>query len=201
MSVNLSADEVERRLPSLQFVGDDDLTDETVRITANAPDWFWWQPAASTHHHPETRKERGLWAHTLLLSTAIEAMVDTDLQRNRLRTDEKDLLHVAAILHDQRKHGVDDDPEWHGAHAKTMADVIRSASDLPGQVADAVESHMGPRSWDGERPPSTTFEELLHRADMIASRPEFAVALPTDAPEELDHIDLPRAEMDYADDS
>lgn len=195
MTDNLSPNEVRRRLPSLSHIDDGRLLSETIRLTANAPDWFWTHPAASNHHHPETRKERGLWAHTLLLSTAIEAMTETDLARGRITDREKDLLHVAAILHDQRKHGVRDEPEWNGEHARTMANVIRSASDLPAQVADAVESHMGPRSWDGQRPPSTTFEEILHRSDMIASRPQFAVGLPADAPEELDHIDLPRIEL------
>lgn len=187
---SLSPSEVERRIPSIRLIEDDNLWRETARLTADAPDYFWTVPASTSgYHHPRCRGERGLWAHTLMLSSVIERLAESRVALGELTEDEVDVARAAAILHDQRKNGDPASPSSSSVsdHDLRMADVVRSELDVDvlvrDAVADAIAAHMGP--WYDGPEPETPVERLVHDADMIASTASITPELPEPVPDEL----------------
>lgn len=186
----LSETEVERRLPTLQLIDDARTRAITTRLSRDAPEYFWHVPASSSgYHHPACRGERGLWAHTLMLSTVIDRLADSYVQQGRLEPADVDLAHAAAILHDQRKNGDPENPSKKSTsdHDLRMARVVRE-SPLDDRVADAVAAHMGP--WYDGPQPETPLERLVHHADMVASTASITPGVQGPVPEELAHCGL-----------
>lgn len=183
---NLPVDEAQRRMPALGLIEDAGIRTETLELAACAPEYFWNVPA-STHgyHHPICQKERGLWAHTLMVASAIDRLVDSYEQRGLITGDEPDYARSAAILHDMRKNGDPDSPSSSSVsdHDMRMASVIREHSTLPDEIANAVETHMGP--WYDGPEPEHPLDDLVHNADMMASTPNATLAVPGPVPEEL----------------
>jgi hypothetical protein len=178
----LSLSETHRRMPSLQLIDDDDMREQTHRITRLAPAYFWERPGSTAGYH--NAHDRGLWAHTLKLSTVIERLADSYTGRGLLRAPlDVDRAHAIAILHDQRKAGEDGD-ETQSDHDLRMGEVVREKSPLGETVARAIESHMG--AWGDGPEPSSTLAELVHVADMTASDDNVGIALPGPVPEELE---------------
>lgn len=190
-STRLDLEEVTRRVPTLRLVEDADVREETARLTASAPAYFWEVPASTSgYHHPLCRGERGLWVHTLMLSTVVEELGASLVELGRLDRDDLDLAHAAAVLHDQRKNGDPTAPSTSSVsdHDLRMARVVREESDLPEKVAKAVESHMGP--WYDGPDPETPLEDLVHTADMVASTETVTAGVQGPLPEELDGLGL-----------
>ena len=189
----LSETEVYRRLPALNLIRSESIREATAELSADAPDYFWTVPASTSgFHHPACRKERGLWAHTLMVSTAVERLVDSYEQRFDI---EPDHARAAAILHDQRKNGDPAAPSDKSAsdHDLLMADVVRQKMPLPKTIADAVSEHMG--AWYDGPEPSSPLSELVHNADMMASTANATLAIPGPIPEELEHLELSEADV------
>lgn len=185
---SLSLDEVRRRIPSLRLIDDDELREATARLTADAPEYFWTVPASTGgYHHPRCRGERGLWVHTLMLSTVIDRLAESRVELGEIPEDRVDVAHAAAILHDQRKNGDPASPSSSSVsdHDLRMAEVVRDDLDVAIRdvVADAIASHMGP--WYDGPEPETPVERLVHDADMIASTASITAELPEPIPDEL----------------
>ncbi|AWB27790.1 HD domain-containing protein [Halococcoides cellulosivorans] len=193
----LDTAELRRRLPAVALIDDERLARAVLGCSAQAPEYFWNVPAsAGEYHHPACREPRGLWAHTLLVATVVDELGDTYLEQGRIDADGRDEAIAAAILHDQRKYGGDDelDRSAHSNHDERMARVIRETSALPDRIADAVAAHMGP--WYAGPAPETPVEDLVHTADVIASRPSITPSLPEPVPAELADLDLPSVPVD-----
>ena len=186
----LDKEEVYRRLPSLNLIEDETIRHTTAQLSAQAPEYFWNVPASvSSYHHPICREERGLWVHTLMVSTAVERLGDSYEARFDVDVDH---ARSAAILHDQRKNGAPEAPSTSSVsdHDLQMAQVIRE-SGLPETVADAVAAHMGP--WYDGPEPESPLDELVHNADMLASTENATLAVPGPVPEELHEYELTSA--------
>lgn len=171
-------EEVERRLPTLALIDDGELRHAVAQISADAPEYFWHVAASSSeYHHPTCRGHRGLWLHTLMLSTVIERIVPSLVKQTDVAFDEDDadLAHAAAILHDQRKNGPAEASHRSSTqdHDLAMARVVRAAPveyeprARLDRIADAIEAHMGP--WYEGPEPSDPLGHLVHTADLIAS--------------------------------
>jgi len=194
-TATLDLREVRRRIPTLSLIGDPDVRKQTAQITAAAPEYFWQVPASKhSFHHPICREERGLWVHTLMLSTVIDRLADSYVEQGRLTEHEIDLAHAAAILHDQRKNGPATNPSETSTsnHDNQMARVVYSST-LPEAVGDAIASHMGP--WYDGPEPESDLDELVHTADMVASTETITPAIAAPIPEELSHFDLQAADL------
>lgn len=190
-----SRNEVERRLPTLQLIENDDLRERTVELTSEAPEYFWEVPASTSgYHHPLCRGEHGLWIHTLMLSTVIDRLADSYVGQGLIGEEEIDYAHAAAILHDQRKNGPPSSPSTSSVsnHEILMADEI-SAAGLSRKVAGAVESHMGP--WYDGPAPESELARLVHDADMIASTSTITPAIQEPIPEELTKHDIETVDL------
>lgn len=169
---HLSADTVRRRFPPLSLIDSRTIRLDTGRaLSEGTPEYFWTVPAASSykHHNPYCCGERGLWVHTLMVSTVYERLVGSWVAQDRLTEREADLGRAACLLHDLRKHG-ESYTEGDSAdrdHDLQAARFVREFTDLPSPVADAVASHMG--SWYEGPAPETPLQRLVHQADMIAA--------------------------------
>lgn len=179
-------DAVKRRIPTLQLIDDSGMRDKTAQITTRAPDYFWMVPASTSgYHHPLCREERGLWIHTLMLSTVIERLSDSWVEQGLINEHEVDLAHSAAILHDQRKNGLKTDISESSVsdHDVLMAQIVLSTS-LDERIASAIASHMGP--WYDGPEPKKPLEQLVHTADMICSTGTITPAVHGPLPHELE---------------
>lgn len=184
--VRKSVDAIERRLPTLQLIENGHIREATVALSCTAPPYFWKRPGSySGYHHGH---KHGLWLHTLKLSTVIESLFPSYMERDLLSPRERDYAHAAAILHDQRKNGRDPDSDsTSNVHDIVMADLIRETmigDELGELVAQAIEQHMGP--WGTGPVPNSVLNELVHTADMIASRKGYDIAIYEPVPEELE---------------
>ena len=192
----ISVEEVTRRVPTLRLIRSEDLRRETARVTARAPSYFWTVPASTSgYHHPLCRGERGLWVHTLMLSTVVEELGESRQELGELDREDVDRAHAAAVLHDQRKNGDPSRPSETSVsdHDLRMGSVLREESDLPDAVASAVESHMGP--WYDGPEPSTPVERLVHTADMVSSTASITPSVQGPLPEEISHLDVEEVDL------
>jgi len=81
----LPADEVTRRLPAVSEIRDRRIRSEVIELSQRAPAYFWWVPASTSgYHHPLCRGEHGLWAHSLMVVTAIDRLWDSYVERDLL---------------------------------------------------------------------------------------------------------------------
>ncbi|WP_312908477.1 HDIG domain-containing metalloprotein [Natronosalvus caseinilyticus] len=182
-------------MPTINLIDDGDVRHIVGELTADAPDYFWEVPASTSgFHHPACRNERGLWAHTLMLSTVIDRLADSYTGQGRLTEYDIDLAHAAAILHDQRKNGdpLNPSPKSTSDHDLQMAEVVLE-SDLDDAVADAIASHMG--AWYDGPYPSNDLEDLVHTADMVASTASITPKVQGPIPEELEHCGLEATDL------
>lgn len=147
------------------------------------PDYFYKAPASSTgKYHPEyALGEGGLVRHTIATVQILMWLMESE----ELTTRERDLMIIAAAMHDTRKLGNQKEYEQISytkfEHPMLAAAVVRS---LIGQgfdhedldfIAKAIESHMG--RWNTNKYsdvilpiPQTKYQRLLHQADYLASR-------------------------------
>jgi len=177
----LSVAEAERRLPSLECIADPQLRALCRDLSRFAPAYVWTRPGSYAGYHNAHR--HGLWLHTLKVSTAIERLGDSWVERGLLDERDLDHAHAAAILHDQAKDG---DPPGETApdHDCIMADGLADERDVPDAVVRAVRAHMGP--WgEGPAPRLGSVGRLLHIADMVASADDIRLRPPEPVPEEL----------------
>jgi len=175
--------EIERRLaPALDYLKDDEtLYRATVEISQTAPDYFWERPGAYKGYHNAFK--HGLWYHTLKVATVVYELGPSYVESGVL--SEHDILEgiAAAILHDQRKNGADpESQQTSNAHPRIMAQVIQQHGVLADDVIRSVRQHMGP--W-GEQRPDAPLSQLVHIADMFASRDTMTVRLKPLVPDEL----------------
>lgn len=184
----ISEQEVHRRLPTLELIGDDDLYYLTVEAARHAPEYFWRAPASFNHHREENRWRHGLWAHTLLVSTGIEVIAPSFEGLGYIEEGDTDYAHAAAILHDMQKWGRDRrEPKASSDHDLLMA-AVADWCDLPEDVKAPIASHMGP--WNDGPEPDVGVQLLVHLGDMMASTPFNKPAVHGPIPEEI-------AEMGY----
>lgn len=112
---------------------------------------------------------------------------------------ERDLMRVAALVHDGMKSGTQDDYNKSKYtkfnHPILMANVIRSTDGLEISerdfIAHCIESHMGQWAFDKktgiELPkPKDEYQKLVHLADYLASRKTLTM--------DFENIEVPRVE-------
>ena len=183
--------EVERRLPTLALIADDELRADTRSLSRFAPAYFWTRAGSTAGYH--NAHEHGLWAHTLKLSTVIERLADSYVERGLIRESDIDRAHAAAILHDQRKAGpAGGDDQTESDHGLQMATGVRQhVGDEV--VARCVASHMGP--WYDGPEPTSHVAELVHIADMMASDDNAILAIQEPLPDELRDMGFEAVDM------
>ena len=180
----------------------EDIKEFAEKCIESAPEYWHHVPASSTgKYHPSySLGEGGLVRHTIGVVRLLNHMFGVESIANQFTSRERDLLRVAAITHDCKKSGSQEDYEKSKYtkfnHPLLAANFIRSLKDdYVGNkerefVAHAIESHMGAFNTDKRHPdiilpkPQDKYQIILHLADYLASRKDI----------ELKFDDIPQAE-------
>ena len=176
----------------LSEIKDENLKKFLTIILEGTGDWFYHDPASTSgKYHPKyALGDGGLMRHTRAVAYWTKELYRTELFDVNERQAE--LLYVAAILHDIRKHTATGG--YIQKHARAGYDLILAtqaehpellSKEEAQYMSDAVSTHMG--VWgvkDGERKPTSDAEKLLHIADYSASRKEIIMEF-ANAPIEL----------------
>ena len=152
-----------------------------IDMLEDAPDYFFTVAASSTgKYHPKTSLgEGGLVRHTKALVGIANDLLF--LEQFNFDDDTKDMIRVAGILHDAKKHGDNENPYTVFEHPIIAAEWVRNSNskEIPQKVknliADMIASHMG--SWNTDKrsdkvlpKPVTAAQQFVHMCDYLASR-------------------------------
>lgn len=175
---------------ALASIENDDIRDFAKKVIDQIDPWFWEAPAASSgKHHPRTSLgEGGLARHSLSVVRFLNYILEPEMIYSQFTSRERDLMRVAALFHDTKKSGNQEDyelnPQTKFEHPLLAADFIRSMSGLPKNeldfCADIIATHMGQfntskRSNIVLPKPENKYQILVHLCDYISSRRDVEV--------------------------
>lgn len=191
--------EVERRLPEVSYIEDDDIRAQTVdAISRGVPEYFWQVPATGSgkYHNPFSRNRYGLWIHVKQVFAVYERLVRSYVEQGLITEKKADMGRAAVLLHDMLKygHGYEDGDGTVPNHDNLAGHWLEHNSDLPREVVRAVKTHNGP--WYDGPEPNSPLEQLVHQADMVASTKNVTVGVyePADEIHEK-YPNIPRADL------
>lgn len=185
----------------LKMIKSADIQNFAIELLRMAPGYFFTAPSNSSgKHHPSYEfSTGGLILHTKAVVYFLNQL--TELEEYSVTERKKDLLIVAALLHDCKKHG--DKPQGkytNFEHPRLAANLVRMYSDCGVVakeevhfIADAIEAHSGQWNTNGKKSkyeslpkPETTAQKVLHISDFLASREEINLQKYLDA-EKIDY--------------
>ena len=194
--------------PILNTFENEDIKNFAVELLNNLPKYIWEVGASSTgKYHPEyTLGKLGLMKHMIAVVRFVNFFFELEQYSNRFDSRQRDLIRIAALTHDGRKSGSQEDFEKNKytkfEHPFLMAKVILSYKGkniLPDDelkyIAYIMVRHMG--QWNTDKrsqltlpKPDNEASELLHLADYLASRKCLTMAFDDyDIPVELPSLD------------
>lgn len=169
----------------------DDLQVMARDMISVIPDYFWHVPASSTgKYHPSyALGEGGLVRHTVAVVRFLNHIFGIQCFKNRWTSRERDLLRIAAMMHDTFKSGSQAEYEQNKytkhEHPMLAAQAVMKFCDKYDAeevkfIAICIESHMGewntsPRSDVVLPTPKEKSQQILHLADYLASRKDIEV--------------------------
>lgn len=147
-------------------------------LSERVPKYFWTIPAArhKEHHMAGSHGEGGLVRHTLCILVILYDIVN--LEYLQFKSNDKDLIFAAAMLHDTFKHGKDG-TKYERSHPNIAAqEILKFAKEqnketLGKIIAGLVVSHMG--TW-GNQKPGNRGQFIVHLGDYLGSRPYLQVS-------------------------
>ena len=174
--------------PILNTFENEDIKTFAIEVMNNLPSYIWNVGASSTaKYHPSyTVGQYGLIKHSIAVVRFINFFFELEQYNKVFDSRQRDLLRLAALTHDGRKSGSQEDYE-NNKHTKfnhplLMAKEYMSYKDkgfLPENelkfIASSIGKHMG--QWNTDKrsdtvlpKPNDQASELLHLADYLASR-------------------------------
>lgn len=195
-------EEVERRLPEVNLIEDDELRAETLSaLSRGLPEYFWEVPATGSgkFHNPYARNKYGLWIHVKMVATAFERKAESYVRREVLTDHEADCVRSAILLHDMLKYGHEYNAGDSSAdnHDLLAGQWLRRNTELPSAVIDGVEKHNGPW-YEGPTPVygKEPVADIVHMCDMDGSTSNMTCGLYDPADEITDKYPaIPRANL------
>lgn len=174
----------------LNYIMSDTIREDTRKVLAGVPEYFWHIPASSTgKYHPDyALGEGGLVRHTKAAVLIAHEMLGCAMFRKRFDDYMRDYIIAALILHDTYKHGAKTDEKdstkphnqysihEHPLIAAWAVEQTEGVSDGFKQIVpDLIRSHMGEfttnRYSTYELPlPRTAEQSFVHLCDFLASR-------------------------------
>ena len=194
--------------PILNTFENEDIKNFAIELLNNFPKYIWEVGASSTgKYHPEySLGKLGLIKHMIAVVRFVNFFFELEQYSNRFDSRERDLIRLAALTHDGRKSGSQEDFEKSKytkfEHPLLMASVILSyknkkflSEDELKYVALLITKHMG--QWNTDKrskislpKPDDEASELLHLADYLASRKCLTMSFDDyDIPVELPSLD------------
>ncbi len=170
-----------------------DIKHNAQELVKQIPDYFFIIPASSTgKYHPSySLGKGGLLRHTIAVVRFLNFYFDLDFYKEAYNSKERDLLRLAAIMHDSMKNGSQEDYNNGQKYTKfdhplLAANLVRNTRlYMPSEdqefVASAIEAHMG--QWNTDKRsdmvlplPVTKYQKLLHQCDFLASRKDITLS-------------------------
>lgn len=165
----------------INYIKNDVYRSDFKKLINLLPEYFFVVPASSTgKYHPLfARGEGGLYRHTKAVAKITMEMLEIE---DRFTDDDKDILVMAAVMHDGFKYGVLKEKYTRFDHPLIASSVIMKNSkkmkmdmDKLRQLCRIIESHMGKYNKDYKGVevlplPRNELERFLHRCDYMASR-------------------------------
>ena len=187
--------------PVLNTFENNDIKDFAITLLDNLPEYIWSVPASSTgKYHPQySLGLGGLMRHQIAVVRFLNFFLELEQYREGMTSRKRDLMRVAALIHDGMKSGTQEDytksKYTKFNHPILMANVIRSTDGLDiGErefIAHCIESHMG--QWNVDKntgvelpKPKDEYQKLVHLADYLASRKTLTM--------DFENIETPRVE-------
>lgn len=174
--------------PILDTFENEDVKNFAVELLNTLPSYIWEVGASSTgkYHPAYSLGKLGLMRHMIAVVRFVNFFFELEQYQNRFDSRKRDLIRLAALVHDGRKSGSQEDFEKSKytkfEHPLLMAKVILSYKGkdiLPDEelkfIAYIIVRHMG--QWNTDKrsslelpKPNDEASELLHLADYLASR-------------------------------
>jgi FtsZ-interacting cell division protein YlmF len=185
--------------PVLDTIVNEDIRNFAVVLLDDMPDYIWHVGASSTgkYHPAYSLGEGGLMRHQMAVVRFINFFFELEQYNSKLTDREMDLVRVAALMHDGRKSGEQNDYEKSKYtkfdHPLLMKNALEKfkGQHLTEEEIDfigmCIETHMG--GWNTDKKsdvvlpkPSNKYQRMVHVADYLASRK--CLTMDFDMPEE-----------------
>lgn len=168
----------------MEWISDEKLKKFCETAVSGLPDYFFEVAASSTgkYHPAYALGNGGLVRHTKAAVTIAHELLQLEMFWKFTQT-ERDLILIALILHDGRKHGVEKSKFTVAEHPVLAADYIKEVNEKTSLLteeqkrilAGLICSHMG--QWNTDRygnvlmpKPVTPMQKFVHLCDYLASR-------------------------------
>ena len=165
----------------IDYIKDDNNKKDLITLINLLPDYFFKVPASSTgKYHPEfALGDGGLYRHTKVVSKIVMELLEVE---DRFLDNDKDLLVMAAVMHDGFKYGIERNKYTRFDHPLICSKIIMENAkkfilDINNlrKLCMMIESHMGKYNKDYHSDivlplPRNELERFLHRCDYLASR-------------------------------
>ena len=158
---------------------------EDIKFLINLlPDYFFQIPASSTgKYHPKfTLGDSGLVRHVKVAVLIAKDLLSDPSIGDKYSDDEKDLMLMALILHDDLKSGLThnrytqvDHPTLIKNYIIDNKDKLKLSADELKFVGKVIESHMGPWNTDYNgnevlEKPHNKYQKFVHMCDFLSSK-------------------------------
>ena len=165
------------------YIRDPKYRDGSEKLIDLLPDYFFEEQASSTgKYHPAfAQGSGGLVRHTkVAVRIAYELL--NGIVGQPFKSEEKDLMILALILHDGIKHGIPKERYVRFDHPILIANFIKEHQGVAGFtdneikfLQNVVSSHMGPFNTnqysDVVLPiPKNKYQKFVHMCDLLASK-------------------------------
>lgn len=171
----------------LNLIQNPDVRKFAIKCVENTPDYFYTVAASSTgKYHPEfSLGDGGLIRHTKAVCLIAQELLGLEHNRAKFNPTERDLIIVAAILHDSFKHGKEFSQYTIADHPAVASSFVRDMGlkELPDEqqpfaylIAEAILTHMGEWNVDYKTKkeimpkPTSDMQIFVHECDLLASR-------------------------------
>lgn len=184
----MTKEQLEFVKPILNTFENDDIKRFAVKVLKDMPEYIWEVGASSTgkYHPAYTLGTLGLMKHQVAVTRFVNFFFELDQYKNRFDSRKRDLIRLAALTHDARKSGSQEDyksskytkfnhPLLMAKEYMLYVDQGFLEKDELKYIASLISKHMGQWCTDKrsniELPtPNDEASELLHLADYLASR-------------------------------
>ena len=168
----------------LSYIKNKKYVDCAKNMIELLPDYFFSIPASSTgKYHPEfAQGDGGLVRHTKVAVRMAYELSNNNSIGHSFKSDEKDLMMIALIMHDGAKSGIPKGKYTCVDHPLIISNLIRENKDKIGLsddeidfVCSVIETHMGEwnKDFNGNEVlpvPKNKYQRFVHMCDFLASK-------------------------------
>lgn len=168
----------------LSYIRNEKYVECAKKMIELLPDYFFSIPASSTgKYHPGfAQGDGGLVRHTKVAVRMCYELSSNNSIGHSFKSDEKDLMLIALIMHDGAKSGIPKEKYTRVDHPLIISNLIRENKSNIGLsdeeidfVCSVIESHMGEWNTDfnGNEVlpvPKNKYQRFVHMCDFLASK-------------------------------